>query len=597
MLAACTAGDSPAELNSRKNSPLAADIFGNADYPAMAYGGYRGESREIAPTAAQLAEDMKILAAVGVKVLRTYNTSQFPQAALLLQVISDLKRSDPSFQMYVMLGAWIEASNAWTDTVDHSKGNQSNNSTEINTAVALANKYPDIVKAIAVGNEAMWPSAVEYFVSPKIILEWVTHLQSLKLNEELPEGVWITSSDNFESWGGGKKSFQTPELAALVKAVDFVSMHSYPFHDSFYNQEYWGVLGDEEELSKQAMTKAVMRRAVAYTASQHQAVVDYVSSLGIEKPIHVGETGWASKDSGVYGENGSRAADEYKQKLYYQYVREWSDQAGVTLFYFEIFDEIWKEPLDQAESENHFGLVRINNEVKYALWDLVDEGKFDELTRNGEPLVKSFHGDFSALLQAFQHPPFKSQRALKMISTTKPNSIAGEVVSEANYVIVHETMSPSRNTAARYPSAPLKLIAWEDTSEIEMSHHGIIKIVPRAGDWWGAGLELQSEVGENLSKFRTGHLSFEVRGDADVAFSIGFQTGRWLAGDQINNFTAFGPGTDYPVSDQWTRYRIAIADLDAGGDIGDVTTLLALLGQHGEVDKQIFLKNIYYSQD
>ena len=596
VLAAC-GGRADLVQTASPTGPMAAEIFGNADYPAMAYGGYRGESRELTPSAAQLAEDMNILSAMGVKVIRTYNTSQYPQAALLLEVIRELKRSDPGFEMYVMLGAWIDASNAWTEDVDHHREDEINNTLEIDTAVAMANKYPDIVKAIAVGNEAMWPSAVEYFVAPKIILAWVTHLQSLKRKGDLPAGVWITSSDNYESWGGGRKSFQTPDLAALVKAVDFVSMHSYPFHDSFYNQEYWGVPGDEEKLTKQAMTKAAMRRAAAYTASQHQAVVDYVASLGIEKPVHVGETGWASADSGVYGKSGSVAADEYKQKLYYEYIREWSDQAGVTLFYFEIFDEIWKEPSDRGESENHFGLVRINNEVKYALWDLVDSGRFEGLTRNEKPLVKSFRGDFSALLQSFQRPPFKSQRALKLIATTQPKSTAGAAVSEANYVIVHETMNPAEDSAMRYPSAPLKLIAWEDTSEIEMSHQGIIKIASRAGDWWGAGLELQSEVGEDLSRFRNGHLSFEIRGDADVAFRIGFQTGRWLAGDQINNFVAFGPGSDFPVSDQWTRYRIAIADLDAGGDLADVTTLLALLSQNQGVEKQIFLKNIYYSQD
>jgi hypothetical protein len=427
--------------------------------------------------------------------------------------------------------------------------------------------------------------------------DWVRHLQALKQTGDLAEGIWITSSDNFESWGGGKKIFHTAELAALVNAVDFVSMHTYPFHDSYYNQEFWGVLGDEESLPKLAMTQAVMRRAAEYAASQHQAVVQYVASLGIAKPVHVGETGWASKDSGAYGEKGSIAADEFKQKLYYDYIREWSDQAGVTLFYFEIFDEVWKNPADQAGSENHFGLVRINGEVKYALWSLIDDGSFGGLTRSGRPLFKSYGGDTSALLQAFHRPPFKSRMALKLISTVQPESIVGKTVTEANYVIVHETMKPSVSVAMRYPSAPLKLIAWEDTSTIEMSHHGVIKVSPRAEDWWGAGLELQSEEGENLSDFRSGHLSFDIRGDADVAFNIGFQTGRWLAGDQVNHFVAFGPGTDHPVSGQWRRYKLPIADLNPGGDMTDVTSMLALLSQQRAINKHIYLKNIYYSQD
>ena len=37
-----------------------------------------------------------------------------------------------------------------------------NNEEEINRAIALANKYPDIIKIIAVGNEAMvkWATSV-----------------------------------------------------------------------------------------------------------------------------------------------------------------------------------------------------------------------------------------------------------------------------------------------------------------------------------------------------------------------------------------------------------------------------------------------------
>jgi len=37
--------------------------------------------------------------------------------------------------------------------------------------------------------------------------------------------------------------------------------------------------------------------------------------------------------------------------------------------------------------------------------------------------------------------------------------------------------------------------------------------------------------------------------------------------------------------------------LNAGGDMTDVTTMLALLSQQRGVNKHILLKNIYYSQD
>jgi hypothetical protein len=82
----------------------AKDILGNPDYLAISYSGYRENSRDIEPTIDQLKEDMKILAAMGIKLLRTYNV-QLEQTANLLKTISQLKVEDPNFEMYVMLGA------------------------------------------------------------------------------------------------------------------------------------------------------------------------------------------------------------------------------------------------------------------------------------------------------------------------------------------------------------------------------------------------------------------------------------------------------------------------------------------------------------
>jgi hypothetical protein len=51
----------------------ASDILGSPDYQAISYGGYRGKTRDVQPTIPQLKEDMKILSAMGIKVVRTYN--------------------------------------------------------------------------------------------------------------------------------------------------------------------------------------------------------------------------------------------------------------------------------------------------------------------------------------------------------------------------------------------------------------------------------------------------------------------------------------------------------------------------------------------
>ncbi|MFY8036948.1 MAG: glycosyl hydrolase family 17, partial [Cyclobacteriaceae bacterium] len=150
----------------------AKDILGNPNYLAICYEGYREKSRELQPTIAQLQEDLKILSAMGIKIVRTYNV-QLAHASNLLKAIHELKQSDPTFEMYVMLGAWIDCKNAWTDQAPDHNIESDQNEGEIARAVALANQYPDIVKILAVGNEAMIRWAASYYVQPSVILKWV----------------------------------------------------------------------------------------------------------------------------------------------------------------------------------------------------------------------------------------------------------------------------------------------------------------------------------------------------------------------------------------------------------------------------------------
>jgi len=383
----------------------AAEILGNPAYQAISYGGYRENSRDVQPTIGQLKEDLRILEAMGIKLLRTYNV-HYDEAANLLEAISQLKKETPDFEMYVMLGAWIDCKNAWTELPNRIRNKESEaNATEIARAVELTQKYPDIVKIIAVGNEAMVHWAWNYYVEPAIILTWVDYLQELKLDGALPATLWITSSDNFASWGGGDSSYHVEDLHKLIHAVDFISMHTYPMHDTHYNPDFWFVPEAEQDLPEKAQIRKAMVRSRDYAKAQYQSVVDYMQSIGAEKPVHIGETGWASLSDGQYGIEGSRAVDEYKAGLYYNLMREWTNEAGITCFYFEAFDEKWKDAGNPMGSENHFGLINLNAEAKFGIWDLVDKGVFEGLSRDGKPIVKSFGGDKLKLMQNVHVPP------------------------------------------------------------------------------------------------------------------------------------------------------------------------------------------------
>lgn len=401
----CKKGNKITGKEEIKKNMTAAQILGNPEYLAISYGGYREKSRENQPTIAQLKEDLKLMFAMGIRIIRTYNVQpKLPHAANVLEAIHQLKEEDSSFEMYVMLGAWIDCLHAWTDKEPNHEMESDQNEGEISRAVALANKYPEIVKIIAVGNEAMVKWATSYYVQPKVILKYVKHLQNLKKEGKLSKDLWITSSDDFATWGGGDLSYRIKDLEDLIKSVDYVSMHTYAYHNSHYNPNFWKVPDYEKHLSDQEKVDKAMLRALEFAKTQYKNVSVYVKSIDATKTIHIGETGWATVSNGHYGVNGSRATDEYKQGLYYNHLREWTKNEGISCFYFEAFDEQWKDAQNPQGSENHFGLFTLKGEAKYPIWNLVDQGVFKDLHRGGHPIIKTFNGNTEELLKTVLVP-------------------------------------------------------------------------------------------------------------------------------------------------------------------------------------------------
>jgi exo-beta-1,3-glucanase (GH17 family) len=375
-------------------------ILGNPNYPAISYGGYRERTRDVQPSVDDAKEDMRILHAAGFRILRTYDT-HLDLAKNTLEAIKQIKTEDPSFEMYVMLGAWMTAANPNTDNVIHNQEDYDFNKYEIDETVRLANLYPDIVKVIAVGNEAMVHWAISYFVTPDIILKWVNYLQGLKKTNQLPENLWITSSDDFSSWGGGGAEYHTNELNELIQAVDFISMHTYPFHNTHYNPYFWQY-SDTTDQEKQI--NELMQNAKNFAKDQFLAVRKYIDSIDKTKSIHIGETGWATVDTYLYGATGSRAADEYKQAIYFKHMQDLCNELSISCFYFSAFDEPWKDYANIDGSENHFGLFTVDGRAKYALWEMVDNEIFKDLNRGKNSILKSFDGDKDLMMGGVDVP-------------------------------------------------------------------------------------------------------------------------------------------------------------------------------------------------
>jgi len=379
-------------------------LLGNQDLQAISYSGHRLVPRSVenTPSVAQTREDLRIMATMGISLLRTYNTTIFPHTERILQAIRELKQEDPGFEMFVMLGAWIQCVNPFSEDADHTVEDAAFNRREIAAAIRLAREYPDIVKIIAVGNEAMvtWQG---HFVPASAILRWVTHLQEARERDDLPAGTLITTSDNWAALGG-EASYRNEDLAELLSRIDFLSLHTYAFHDTYYNPALqWAPPADQADRPLREQIDRAIARAIALQEDQVQAVRDHLASLGLEKEIHIGETGWASRDDSHYGPDGTHAAHEYVAGRFHAAAREWTRENGMTCFYFQAFDEPWKSD-GTAGSEGHFGLITVDGRVKYALWDLVDAGVFAGLSRGGQPIVKTHGGDVDAMMAGLAAP-------------------------------------------------------------------------------------------------------------------------------------------------------------------------------------------------
>jgi exo-beta-1,3-glucanase (GH17 family) len=404
VLVGCSSDSGTATGEVSSHASRGSSLLGNDDIQAISYSGHRLVPRSVenTPSVAETKEDLRILAAMDISLLRTYNTTIFPHTERILQAIRELKREEPGFEMSVMLGAWMQCVGAFTDAADHTVEDAAFNRREIEAAIRLAAEYDDIVAIIAVGNEAMvtWQG---HYVPAGAILRWVEHLREARDRGDIPAGTMITTSENWAALGG-EASYRTDDLAELVSRLDFLSVHTYAFHDTYYNPALqWAPPPEEADLPVTEQIDRAIARAIALQEDQVQAVRDYLASLGLEKEIHVGETGWASRDDSHYGPDGTRAADEYVAGLFHAAARAWTRESGMTCFYFQAFDEPWKSD-GTAGSEGHFGLITVDGRAKYALWDLVDAGVFAGLSRGGRPIEKTHGGDEAALLADLEPP-------------------------------------------------------------------------------------------------------------------------------------------------------------------------------------------------
>jgi exo-beta-1,3-glucanase (GH17 family) len=251
-----------------------APIAGNDKLYCVSYAPFRGRqtpldrTTEIDPR--QIEEDLVRLKAV-TDCVRTYSND------FSLDRVPDIARRHG---LKVIQGLWLSS---------HADRNQA----QIDTAIRLAKAYPDVIRAVVVGNEALLRGEIS-------ATDLARTISTVKAQVPVP----VTYADVWEFW------LRHRELAGVV---DFVTVHILP---------YW------EDIPIGA------DRAAAHVGSIRQRVAAAFPG----KEVLIGETGWPSQ--GRMREGALPSSANQARMLHEVLAQARREHYRVNLI--EAFDQPWK---------------------------------------------------------------------------------------------------------------------------------------------------------------------------------------------------------------------------------------------------------------
>lgn len=306
-------------------------------------------------TTAMVKEDLDLLVQGNFRLIRLFDSSD-KVAKLVLDVIAD-----NSLDMKVQLGAYVNSfknvANPYTK-----EEIQIANGRELDRAVALATnpKYKDIILAVSVGNETM----VNWSIVPIDPADMAVYIKYVRDRVSQP----VTTDDNF-------LFYSNPIPRVITDQIDFAAIHAYPNIDTEYPDSdfYW----DWKQVGVPegpARATAMMDASIVELKKQYQATRDALNSIGQSKmPIVIGETGWKAR---ITGDQAFRA-HPVNQRMYFQRLETWRQESRVSgtgpanIFYFEAFDEPWKQ------GDDGWGLFNVNRKARYVVQNLYPQSQWE----------------------------------------------------------------------------------------------------------------------------------------------------------------------------------------------------------------------------
>jgi exo-beta-1,3-glucanase (GH17 family) len=190
----------------------------------------------------------------------------------------------------------------------------------LNTAISLANQYPNTVAAIVVGNECL---NTDSNPNPISVDQLIADLQYVRKNLT-QKGVQVTTELGYaaaQQYGG-----------QLESSVDSMMINIYPFY------------------APVSINNAISNLIGAYNMFQNQFT---------GKQVIIGETGWPSGGN----PNGSAIPSVTNEATYTEQIISSLNQLGST-FVFSAFDEPWL--ISQNSWGPHWGLWDSNGNPKFS---------------------------------------------------------------------------------------------------------------------------------------------------------------------------------------------------------------------------------------
>jgi exo-beta-1,3-glucanase (GH17 family) len=452
---------------------------------AVAYSPFRTSASEAdlpneVITKDQIKEDLHLLLAAGFRAIRLFSSSD-KVARQTLEVIRDEK-----LNIRVQLGAFVLS------------GNDAESRAEMARCVTLANEFPDIVLAVSVGNETMVSWAFNR-IAPALMAEYIRTVR-----DQIKQPV--TTDDNYAFWASA------PTI--ITDQIDFAALHTYPNLDTWFDPTRWDWKNVDVEPDERAV--AMMDGAIAEAKRQYQEARDFLDRKGLSYiPIIVGETGWNAVDVG----RQRFRAHPVNQKMYLDRLEAWAAEGRAgngpkQVFYFEAFDEPWKQ------GDDKWGLFNVQRQARFAVQAINPPGAvFGSATWVFEPVIPANDAngdgiyteeDATYFQEAVAKDPGVTQSTYTLLSDLppgpdeiKPTGLRWDAFdgNTAGYATVSGTHGPG--------DAP-----------------NAFRVTPSPASY-GWGLLLQSATGENenLSRFTTGgSLTFQVSTTYPGKIEIGIAT-------------------------------------------------------------------------